>query len=404
VSDIKMISADSHLNEPPAAWERVQKEYGDRAPKVVKDPPGVPSGTWLITDGMAPMGISHFSIGIVAGKPEGITNMDLSQWQETIDFNDKYRMEDYPAGWEPSARLAAQDRDGVEAEVLFASPCRFFYGLTDAPFQRAIMRSYNLWLHEFCSYNPKRLIGMPLLTVIDIDKTVEDIQEYAKLGFKTAQIASGILDSGYYEDKYEPMWAAAEEAGIVLSIHTTSIQGQQRTYFEGPRQTDPRTASLGHSTRTAVAEKFMGHLVFSGVFDRHPDLKVVLAEFDVGWVGQIYQQADYEYGRASTYDADKNINKKLPTDYMNENIFFTFQDDRSGILTTPVFGQDNFLWASDFPHGVTTWPYSRNTVERNFKGIADDVKRKIIRDNAIKLFKLDLPLSGESLKQATVAA
>ncbi|HLG71649.1 MAG TPA: hypothetical protein VK009_14605, partial [Chloroflexota bacterium] len=126
MADFKLISSDSHLNEPPAAWERVQKEYGDRAPKVVKDPPGVPKGLWLITDGIAPMGVSHFSIGIVAGKPEGITNMDLSEWQRTIDFNEEYTFEDFPAGWEPSARLAAQDKDGVDAEVLFASPARFF--------------------------------------------------------------------------------------------------------------------------------------------------------------------------------------------------------------------------------------------------------------------------------------
>lgn len=403
MADFKLVSADSHVNEPPAAWERVQKEYGDRAPKVVKDPPGVPPGLWLITEGLAPMGVSHFSIGLVASKPGGISSMDLSKWQETIDFNDKFRMEDFPAGWEPSARLAAQDKDGVEAEVLFASPARFFYGLTDAKFQRAILRSYNAWLHDFCSYDQKRLVGMPLLSILDIEKTVEDIHEYAKLGFKTAQIASGIKGSGYYDDTYEPMWAAAEEVGMVLSIHTSSVQGEQRKHFEGPRPGDPRTASMGYGMRHAIAEQFMGHLVFSGVFDRHPNLKVLLAEFDVGWVGHVYQQVDYEWGRASTYDAERNLNKSLPSEYMKRNMFFTFQDDRSGVLTTPVFGEDNYLWASDFPHGVTTWPYSRDTVARNFEGVADNVKRKVCRDNAIKAFGLDLPLSSSS-ERSPVAA
>jgi len=403
LADFKLVSADSHVNEPPAAWERVQKEYGDRAPKVVKDPPGVPPGLWLITEGLAPMGVSHFSIGLVASKPGGISSMDLSKWQETIDFNDKFRMEDFPAGWEPSARLAAQDKDGVEAEVLFASPARFFYGLTDAKFQRAILRSYNAWLHDFCSYDQKRLVGMPLLSILDIEKTVEDIHEYAKLGFKTAQIASGIKGSGYYDDTYEPMWAAAEEVGMVLSIHTSSVQGEQRKHFEGPRPGDPRTASMGYGMRHAIAEQFMGHLVFSGVFDRHPNLKVLLAEFDVGWVGHVYQQVDYEWGRASTYDAERNLNKSLPSEYMKRNMFFTFQDDRSGVLTTPVFGEDNYLWASDFPHGVTTWPYSRDTVARNFEGVAENVKRKVCRDNAIKAFGLDLPLSSSS-ERSPVAA
>ena len=404
MANFKLISADSHVNEPAAAWERVQKEYGDRAPKVVKDPPGVPKGLWLITDGVAPMGVSHFSIGIVASKPEGISAMDLSEWQETIDFNDKYRMEDYPAGWEPNARLQAQDKDGVDAEILFASPARFFYGLTDGPFQRAVFRSYNAWLHEFCSHNPKRLLGMPLLSILDPEQTAEDIRELAKLGFKTAQIPSGIKDSGYFEPRYEPIWAAADEVGLVPAIHTTSKQGEQRKHFEGPRPFDPRTASIGYAARHGVAEQFMGHLVFSGVFDRYPNLRVLLAEFDVGWVGHIYQQIDYEWGRASTYDQDRNINKLLPSEYMKRNFFFTFQDDRSGVLTTPVFGEDNYLWASDFPHGVTTWPYSQKTVDRNFQGITDEAKRKICRNNAINLFGLDLPGADETIQEPSAAA
>jgi len=126
------------------------------------------------------------------------------------------------------------------------------------------------------------------------------------------------------------------------------------------------------------------------VFDRHPNLKVVCAEFDVGWVSHIFQLADFEFGRSSRYDADRNLNQRLPSEYMKENIFFTFQDDRAGVLTTPVYGENNFLWANDFPHGITTWPYSQKTVDANFEGIDPQVKRKICRDNAIKLYGLDL--------------
>src|SRR5438093_3848193 len=70
--DFKLISADSHVNEPPAAWERVQKEYGERAPKVVKDPPGVPKGIWLLIDGLPPVGLSHYSKGQVVGKEKAL--------------------------------------------------------------------------------------------------------------------------------------------------------------------------------------------------------------------------------------------------------------------------------------------------------------------------------------------
>ncbi|HTE85580.1 MAG TPA: amidohydrolase family protein [Dehalococcoidia bacterium] len=390
MADFQLISADSHLVEPEAAWERVQKEYGERAPRVVRDPPGVPKGTWLITEGLPPLGVSHFFIGLVIDKPEGVSSMETEKFGKVAGFNDAFRWEHYPEGWDPAARLRAQDRDGVEAEVLYASPARFFYGLTDASFQRAILRSYNAWLHDFCSYNPRRLIGVPLLTILDMDKTVDDIYELAKLGFSVAQIPTGIKDSGYYEPVYEPLWRAAAETGLVLSVHTTSTQGEQRRHFEGPRQVDPWTVALGHANLEAAAQRFMGHLVFSGVFDRYPSLKVVLAEFDVGWIAHTYQLANYAVDRSSSYDRDRNVQKLPPTDYLDRNLFFTFQDDRAGILTTEVFGRNNYLWASDFPHGVTTWPYSQATVDRNFDGIDGDVKRLICRENAIKLYRLNL--------------
>jgi predicted TIM-barrel fold metal-dependent hydrolase len=140
----------------------------------------------------------------------------------------------------------------------------------------------------------------------------------------------------------------------------------------------------------------VSNLIFSGVFDRYPDLKVVLAEFDVGWVGHMYQLANYQFQRESSYDSDRNVHKLQMTDYLNRNVFWTFQDDRAGMLTTEIYGANNYLWASDFPHGVTTWPYSQRTVEANFRGLNQDVMRYIARDSAIKLYGLDLPLWSEA--------
>src|SRR5207244_11640887 len=92
--EFKLISADSHVNEPPAAWERVQKEYGERAPKVAKDPTGVPKGIWLLIDGLPPVGLSHYSKRQVVGKEKGIAEVDQEKHFETIRFNENYRYED----------------------------------------------------------------------------------------------------------------------------------------------------------------------------------------------------------------------------------------------------------------------------------------------------------------------
>jgi len=389
--EFKLISADSHVNEPPEAWARVQKQYGERAPKVVKDPPGVPKGTWLLIDCLPPVGLSHYSKGLVVRKNHGISEVEQEKHFETIRFNENFRYEDYPGGWEPAARLRDQDIDGVAAEILFSSAVRQLYSVADEPFQRAIFRSYNAWLQEFCSHNPERLIGLAILSILDIEHAVADIGEYSKAGFRGVQIPTRIKDSGYYEAKYEPIWAALEETGMIVNVHTSATQGVARKHYEGPRDVDPKKQSLGLANKQAPAQQFLGNLILSGVFDRHPRLKVVCAEFDVGWVANLVQQVDYWFGRASTYDAEKNINKQPPSAYFKSNAFFTYQDDRAGVLTTPVFGADNFLWASDYPHGVTTWPNSQATVERNCAGIDPAVKRKLNRDNVAKLYGLIQP-------------
>jgi uncharacterized protein len=386
--DFKLISADSHVNEPPPAWERVQKEYGERAPKVVKDPPGVPKGIWLLIDGIPPIGLSHYSKGQVVGKDKGISEVDQEKHFETIHFNEHFRYEDYPGGWEPGARLKDQDLDGVEAEILFSSAVRQLYSITDERYQRAIFHSYNEWLHSFCSYHPRRLIGLATLSILDIEHTVADILRYAKLGFRGVQIPTRIKDSGYYETKYEPMWAALEETRMVVNVHTSATQGVARAHYEGPRTVEPKKQSLGFANKQAPAQQFLGNLILSGVFDRHPELKVVCAEFDVGWVANLVQQVDYWFGRASTFDAERNINKLPPSEYFKRNAFFTYQDDRAGVLTASVYGEDNFLWASDYPHGVTTWPYSKEAVDRNCAGIDSAVKKKINRANVAKLYRL----------------
>jgi uncharacterized protein len=393
--NFKLISADGHLNDPPAAWERVQKEYGDRAPKVVENPPGR-KGLYLITDGLDLNPCYNPSVGFLIAKPEGVAGMAIDQVaDDTIsNFRESFRYEDHPGSWQPSARLKEQDRDGVEAEILFSSWTSQFYGLTEAPFQRACLRSYNFWLHDFCSYNPKRLIGVPLLSILDVEQSVKDMQEYAKMGFKGVTLPSGIQDGKYYDPDYEPLWAAAEDLNLLIVIHSGRIQGGgSRRWFKKLASADDWPNFFQHSKQTIVKD-LIGQLIFSGVFDRHPKLKVICTEFDAGWLGVIVQQVDYHYGPKKTAHSttiDDTIKVKLPpSEYFKRNLWFTFMDDRSAVLTTPVYGEDNFMWSSDYPHAACTWPYSQQIVERLCKGIDPAVVRKVFRENVNAAYGLGL--------------
>ena len=313
--DFKLISSDSHMAEHPKAWERVQHEYGDRAPHIVEDPPELGKGLWIIVDGIPPVRAAYYCLGLVVDKPAGITNvsvqMDSEEYKRTIqEFNETFRYEDFPGGWEPAAYLQNMDMDGVEAALLFSSPTRYNYTQTDARFQRAILRSYNEWLLDFASYAPKRLFPVPLISVLDVELAVADLYEYAKAGVKTVQIPTQIIGSGYFEPVYEPLWAAAEDTGLVLNVHSNSSQNQKRVHVEGPRQQDPRAQIIGGSQQAPALEA-ISNLLLSGVFDRHPKLKLACTEFKCHWVAGLLQRLDYTLARGSLYDPERNLYKRL---------------------------------------------------------------------------------------------
>jgi uncharacterized protein len=392
--DFKLISVDDHVNEHPAAWERAEREFGDRVPHIVENPPELGKGLWIIAEGLPPVRSSYFALGHVVEKPEGISNMTVMEDREEfrkkiIEFNENFRYEDWPAGWEPAARLKDMDRDGVEAAVFFSSPTRFNYSQNDGKLQRAIFRSYNAWLLDFCAHQRKRLVPMPLISILDIELALADIKEYVRAGCPAVHLPSTISGSGYYESLYEPLWQTIEDLGLLVAIHSGTGQGQKRKKVGEARQDDIR-ARLIDMNRPLPAVSFISNLIFSGVFDRYPNLKVMCTEFDASWVAGMIQRLDYAFGRESTYDAERNINQLKPSEYVRRNVFFSIGDDRAAVLGTPLFGEDNFIWGGDYPHHVTTWPYSRETLTAICEGFPARLARKLGRDNAVRVYNLDL--------------
>ena len=394
MADFKLISVDSHVEEHPMAWERVQRQYGDRAPHVVVDPPELGKGLWIIGDKLSPVRAGFSSMGLVVEKPEGIGHvglqMDAEGYKKSVqEFKENFSYEDYPGGWEPSAYLESMDLDGVEAAFLFSTLTKDAYVQTDAKFQRAVFQSHNAWLFDFASRDPKRLYPVPLISVLDVELAVADLYEYAKAGAKTVQIPTQIIGSGYYEPVYEPLWAAAADTGVVLNVHARSSQNETHVHSEVPRQQDPRAYVIKGSDHAPALEA-ISNLLFSGVFDRYPKLKLACTEFRCYWVAGMLQRLDYTLARGSLYDPERNVQKRLPSEYFLDNVFFTFEDDRAGILTTPVYGEDNFMFGNDYPHHVTTWPHSDRVLEENCAGFPTSLKLRLGRENAIRVFNLDL--------------
>jgi predicted TIM-barrel fold metal-dependent hydrolase len=146
MGEMKLISADSHVNEPGDLWvDRLDKAFRDRAPRVVENPPGQKPGAYLLLEGTSPV---HLAQGMGAGKkPE-----ELPRFFQASSYKDGR-----PGGWDPAERLKDMDLDGVEADVIYTTLGFRQFWFTDAVFQRACFRVYNDWLAEYCYPAPLTL-------------------------------------------------------------------------------------------------------------------------------------------------------------------------------------------------------------------------------------------------------
>jgi predicted TIM-barrel fold metal-dependent hydrolase len=378
MSEMHVMSADSHVMEPADFWAtRLDVKYRDQAPRVVKNDKG--AGYVFVAPGISPFPVAG---GFGTGRSGTELKEHLSKGYEAAR----------PSGWDPAERIKDQDIDGVEAEVLYTTLGMRLFSLDDAGLQRACFGAYNDWLAEFCSYNPKRLVGNALVSLEDIGEGIKELERCAKIGLRGAMIwGSAPEDRPYSSRMYDPFWQAASELEMPLSLHVITGRGR-----ESKLEVDPKTGnvvSLAGPTRLEMyanviheIQRSLTSLIVSGVLERFPRLKLVSAENDVGWLPHYMYRLDHAWEKYSALTPEPLPLK--PSDYMRRQLWATFQDDPVGPGTYKFFGTSNYMWASDFPHTDSTWPNSRKVIEKDFAGVPEDVTRKIVFENAAKLYRL----------------
>lgn len=381
-----MISADSHVNEVDATWKQVQRKHGGRAPKIVWDPSADEPGPYLVIEEWKnSKGLNrescvneHFGLrfGGLAVHERKINQTALRKSAAVRDFKTHFKFEDFSApGLDPASRMEDMKRDHVCAEILYASHLRHFaeLGLGDKQFFQDICDSYNRWLMDYASYDRNHLYPLPFLNLFDPVRSASEIREYVRDGAKGFMIVASVPSPLTFGDAdFDPIWNAACDTGVPISMHATTGQFRPAVYGH------PETINV--AGRQGEIINSISEMIFGGVFDRFPSLKIISAEWNIGWV-------PYTLQRLESNSTDSPA-KRPPADYLSDNVYFTFENDRAGLLGIEIFGEDNYLWASDYPHSVTTWPDSAAIVDKQFEGISETVKRKVTRDNAIKLYGL----------------
>jgi len=378
MANTRVISADSHMTEPGDLWaDRLDRKYRDNAPRVIKNekPSGAPY--IFVGPGIHPLTVA----GVFAAGRSG----------EALREHMKHGYEAArPSGWDPVERLKDQDVDGVQAEVLYTTLGMTLFGLHNDDLQRACFKVYNDWVAEFASHNRKRLIGIGLVSLEDIGEGVKELERCAKIGLRGAMIwGAPPREKPYHADAYNPFWQAAQDLEMPLSLHviTGKKPPKSKEEREKIKSRDP-SFSRGYMNLIHEVQRSLTDIIFGGVMMRYPGLKIVSAENDAGWIPHYMYRADHAFEKFGALSSNPLDMK--PSDYIRRNLWATFQDDPIGPMLFRYFGEDNLMWASDFPHTDSTWPNSLKVIDQDFEGVPPEVTQKIICDNAAKLYKIEL--------------
>ena len=377
MAEYPLLDADSHVSEPLNLWqERLPAKYRDKAPRMLKEHEGKPGAWWLIEEGREPHNVI---LGFGANK----TLEELQQFLKGFSYAGAHR-----GGWDPVQRVKDMDQDGVTGDVLYTTLGFRMFWIRDAGFQRACFQVYNDWLAEFCSYSPKRLKGLGLISLYDPKQGAEDLEECAKKGLAGGLIwASPPDELPFYSEVYNSFWKAAQELRMPLSLH--EFAGFERIYWESTAE----KRTVANAVASHEVETTFATFILSGILERFPRLRIISAELNCGWLAYFLHRMDRAFDSRGVRLQGSPFPTKLtmrPSEYFRRQLYATFIDDPYGLAHRHEIGVDNLLWSSDFPHSATFWPHSREKIAKDFHGIGEEDKRKILCENVAKLYGFEV--------------
>ncbi|HEB90231.1 MAG TPA: amidohydrolase [Deltaproteobacteria bacterium] len=291
--------------------------------------------------------------------------------------------------FDPTTRLAELEADGIVAEVVFPQMAPFGAGLMQyrhpVPPEHNLegIRAYNRWLADLCKTNPGRHAGVALINVEDIDVTVKEIRNAKDMGlWGGVLLPTSTGDHPYYHDeRYEPIWSVCEELGMPIQSHA----GWSPDYGDGPAATPMYISEVdmwAHRPFTA--------LLWSGAFERHPDLKYVLTETGCSWILETLRVLEFKADNPIFKHFTKDLSLR-PSEYFARQCFIgaSFMPAHEG-RDRHAIGLDKLMWGSDYPHLEGTWPNTMEALRETFGTYPEAEIRALLGTNAAEVYGFDL--------------
>jgi predicted TIM-barrel fold metal-dependent hydrolase len=365
-----LVSINDHVVEPPDVWTiRMPATMRDAAPQVMRDGAGE---RWVIgTESLSVPSLSVLATDGVTRPAPHVSDM-------------------LPAVYDPHARLAAMDDDGVLAHTLlphvigFAGERLRFLG--DLRVWEAAAVAYNdFLLDSFCAVAPERLLAVAVLPLADIGAAVREVERVAGLGARAVSFPHhlpGLTLPSLYDGDWKPLFAAIEAAGLPVLVHVGSSGAPPSV--QGVSSPGSLLALSGLDVATAAVD-----LVFSSTLTDHPRLRVVLLEAGGGLLPYLAERIDFF--RTQRPESWPLTDARSAAQIFRDQVYASFIDDPLGVHLRDAIEPSHLLWQSDFPHADSFWPNSRAHLGALLADVPDDDAAAIAGGNARALLALQAP-------------
>jgi predicted TIM-barrel fold metal-dependent hydrolase len=369
------ISADEHVQEQPEVWTRrlSKSKWGDRIPHIEKKSDG--SEAWFID------GRELRRRGVSEG---GAALADRTHFAA--------RWEDVPAAvHDPRERLKAMDADGVDYAVLYPSVAgvagETFGRIEDPELELACVQAYNDWLLEEWGGASERFIPQCITPLFPIDAAVKEVRRAIANGHRGViypAVPMELRKVPHINDSvYDPLWAACAELKVPICFHAGSSKAIQVPPYEG--YSARVAAALESITQPVSQVSVLVNLLISKILLRFPELKVVLGESGLGWGAYLLEYTDFQ---AKGDQLPSHGYDLTPSEMFKRQCYVVGWYDRASLKTRRYIGTENILWSTQFPLATSTWPESRKFIEKSFEGIPDEDRKKILWENAARLYRI----------------
>jgi len=357
-------SGDSHLVEPPDLFAGLPDDIRDRMPRSVKDPSG--DFETIYIDG------EEFRRDLPKRdtKPRG-----LGINARPTDSTEEEFITRALGGNDPAHRIKDLDDEGIWGEVIYPSLGIWTFNIRTPRVVKAAVRALNDWALAFQQHSP-RFVCTASVPLVDIDDAVGEVTRASAVGFKAGflPVCPPAGRPQWNDEEWDPLWAAFAETGMVIGFHI-GTEPHAPTARTGVYYRGRGGAVLNYVETTYGGQRAVTQLIACGALDRHPDLRVLVSEGGATWGPFIADRMDEGY-RQHGAAVRPNLSK-LPSQFLYEQVYASFQHDASAVAASAAMGWTNVMWGSDYPHFEGTFGHTQKTLHGLFDGIDPAVSRRV---------------------------